>query len=80
MAVSSVFLTMSPGEKRLQLYTNFFLFFLVLIQVGVVAVFAGSVLRIIPCMFLTACRWLFEWMTIHGYPLKIVPYNEWLSK
>ena len=25
-------------------------------------------------------RWLFEWMSVHGYPLDIIPFEDWYKR
>ena len=25
-------------------------------------------------------RWLFEWMSVHGYPLDVIPFQDWCRR
>lgn len=39
----------------------------------------GKVFHIINPQPLNA-KWLFQWMSVHGYPLDIIPFKDWCSR
>lgn len=39
----------------------------------------GKVFHIINPQPLNA-KWLFEWMSVHGYPLEIIPFQDWCKR